>query len=201
MEVDVEDAAVLVETIHHAVPVVQVDVDVGDPTEGAGQRGRDRDAQIVEDAEPGGRPPGGVVQTSRGLEGPPRSSGGDGVESPQRAADHAGGGVEAAGERRGVASIEELPVPPTVRGPHPGQVGRGVEPKELLVGRQRDLPHPSYPRRKSVRTVPLFEQARGEPPAPRIPRVGGPEIVLQEPGISHYGDARAGHVGGECAQR
>ncbi len=177
------------------VAVVHVEIDVEHP-QAVASGPRDRQRDIVVDAE--ARRPGRhrVMQPAAGMEGVVDLASQDRLHRPDRAAGHHRGGVMHAGERRVVAAHGD----PGLRWPvrcrreplHDLDVGLVVAPRELVVGRRLGL----QPRDRADRA----EQVDPRPEAAGRQRVARPEViggrarpVHEEHACHHTGDGTRLH--------
>ncbi len=197
VKVDVEEAAVLVEAVHHPISVVDVDVDVRraldrPPGEGVGEG----DPDVVVDAEAACRLRPRVMQATAGLERSGRTLPQYGVERRQGPPDDPGGRHVAPGKGRGVPPVQRLALP-RLRGLlHPLDVRRRMEPGERFDGRRRH--HRSLRQRNAGGERPLFRQVSAQLPGPLGERVPPTQVVGKEVVVPDQGGAwrrRHGAVG------
>ena len=167
VQADGQHPRVVVEGGLDAIPVVHVDVHVGDPLRTLLQQPADRDGRVVVDAEAAGRPPHGVVQAAghvgpvRGLAGP------HGRGRGQRGPGHQRRRLVHAGEDRVVRGAQ------AVRTGRPPRAG----PPRCTRGRA------------PARAAPAW-RARGRPRSPRRRRA--PPSPGPGPWSAPRGPARAG---------
>ena len=119
-----------------AVAMVDVEVDVQDPQAGP-SGGRDGQARVVVDAEPGGPSGHRVVEATAGVEGMLDVTPQDRAHRPERPAGHGGRRVVHPSEWRHVAARRDPETRGKARvGTEPadrGEVGAGVDGQEVLV--------------------------------------------------------------------
>ena len=174
---DREHPRVRVERGLHAVPVVHVDVDVGDPVETVVEQPGDRHRAVVVDAEPGGPVGHGVVQPTGDVHRPVGAALGDLPGGQQRTAAHQRTRLVHVLEDRVVLGAQPVPDPERRVGRRldRGQVGRQVHPLHLgvrgLLGHERrdPLEHPEP-----------GGQPHGQIQPDRVQRVLTTEVVAEE---------------------
>ncbi len=182
----------LVETVHHPVPVVGVDVDVGDLPPRPG-RSDDRDREVVEDAEPARPARVGVVEAARRMERRAvrlqRR-----LDRPRRARDDPGGRFEAPGEGRRIPFVEESRPVAASRPADEFDVVGFVERFEVVRLRNRHLVPMDHGRRRRGRVDHFLEEPDRQSTASLGERVLRPEIVLEETLIPDVPARRPRHV-------
>jgi hypothetical protein len=200
VQADGQHPGIVPERPLHAVAVVGIHVDVGDPLRALAEQPGDRDHRVVVDAESAGVPGHGVMQAARDARAVLGRGRPDGPGGGQRGPGHRGGRLVHAGEHRvvvgaqpvheqhplGHARVVRVQELAAAGQPHDVDVGGVVVELELGAGgRGRDLD----------RDLIQVEQAEGpgqlhgqlEPDGRH--RVGGAEVVAGQPVVP-------GHVQG-----
>ena len=110
VDIGEQQVRVVFKTIKHAITVVRVNIDVGDPPEAVvPAQIFDRHTAIIEYTKPGSLITCRVVQTCDGHEGAFAVTVHHGINRRERGAHNVAGGLKYAGDRRRVAVIEVAP--------------------------------------------------------------------------------------------
>ncbi len=182
VEIDVEDPSVVIEPIHHSVPVMHINIHIRDPADPRPrlQGGPDGQRGIVEDAEPARAVGARVVQPSGGVEGvglwgcpddPPPEQGPP--RDPRR-------GLVAARERGGVSRVQNSG---NLLGASPGDEGEIVglvKAPQLFGGGDGGLTDLDRGADSHVEESTLFQQPDGKATTALGERVTRPEVVPVE---------------------
>ena len=193
VEIDVQDAPVGVEPVHHPTAVVHVDVDVRDAPVLSGERGADRHRDVVEDTEAARAVRMRVVQPAPGLEGDARRPLLDRPKRGQRGADDPSRRLKAARERRSVPAVEVLTTPALVQPPDQLEVAGTVEPGEDGVFGRLHAIDPGRGRPRGPEQAGGEEEADRERAAGLRERMIRAEVVGAQPIVPNERERGRGH--------
>ena len=203
----------------HAVAVMGVHVDVGDPLRPLAQQPRDRDGRVVVNAETAGAAGHGVVQATRDAGAVLRGRRPDRPGRGQRGSRHHGGRLVHAGEHRIVGGTEPVHQQHaagqfllvrglgfgTARQLHQADIGGVVNELELGGGRRGRNLHRDPVRAAEAEGLSEFHS---QLESDRRHRMAGTEVVAGQPvipghvqGAGHDGPLRIGSVPADGVSR